>query len=151
MSVPGHVGKNSRNVLKTYLEKHTITYAYFHVRTNQICIIVSTEVPSYPMTSPGTICIPIVCQVLLNVVLGHKNSWDSPTGHVTQDIVPGRRNTIQRKLSPMTIVMGDKIHSNNKIHSNTKIEPQQQNSLTIITAPSGIISALHHLNIGENR
>ena len=75
-------------------------YAYFRVRTNQICIVLSTEVPAYPKTFPGTNCVPILCQVLLIVVSGHKNSWYSPTGNVPQDNVPGRKNCSNNDCLP---------------------------------------------------
>ena len=60
---PGNVRTISEEVLKTYVQKHDIKYAYFCVRPNQICIILSTEVPPYPRTSPGVNFIPVVCQV----------------------------------------------------------------------------------------
>ena len=50
--------------LNTYVKKHAMTYTSFCVRTNQIYIIASTEVPPYPRTYPGTICVPRVVQVL---------------------------------------------------------------------------------------
>ena len=48
----------SRDVLKTY------AYGCFCVRTNQICIIVSTEKSPHPRTSPVTNFVLIVVQVL---------------------------------------------------------------------------------------
>ena len=49
---PVHVGTNSWDVLKMYVHNHTITCTYFRLRADKICIIISTEVPAYPKTSP---------------------------------------------------------------------------------------------------
>ena len=105
---PGHVGANFRDVLKMYLEKHTITYSYFHVQSNKICIIVSTDVPSYPKTSPGKIYVLIVCQVLSSVVPGGKNSQFCSTGNVPQNFFLVRRNSLQQKFSPRQLSRGTK-------------------------------------------
>ena len=105
---PGHVGANFRDVLKMYLEKHTITYSYFHVQSNKICIIVSTDVPYYPKTSPGKIYVLIVCQVLSSVVPGGKNSQFCSTGNVPQNFFPVRRNSLQQKFSPRQLSRGTK-------------------------------------------
>ena len=96
---PGHVGTNSWDVLKTYVEKHTITYAYFCIRTNQICIIVSIEVPAYTKTSNRTICVPIVCQVLSSVVPGNENSQDYPTGFLLGRRIFSNDNCLPGKFS----------------------------------------------------
>ena len=132
---PGHVGANFRDVLKMYLEKHTITYSYFHVQSNKICIIVSTDVPSYPKTSPGKIYVLIVCQVLSSVVPGGKNSQFCSTGNVPQNFFPGKTKFDPTEILPKTIVPGDKIHSDDKIHSNAKTESPRQ----IVSS-----SSMHH-------
>ena len=60
---PGHSGTIFRDVLKTYVEKHAVTYASFCAQTNQICIIFITEVLPYLGKSTGTICVPTFVQV----------------------------------------------------------------------------------------
>ena len=59
---PGTFRYNILENNRTYVEKHTVTYTSFFVQTNQICIIISTEVIPYPGTSTGTIFIPRVLQ-----------------------------------------------------------------------------------------
>ena len=59
------------------------TYAYFCKWINQICIVVITEVPAYTKTSPGKFFVQIVCQLMLSIVLGHKNP-----GTVSRDMYP---------------------------------------------------------------
>ena len=77
-------------------------------------------VPYYPKTFTGTICVPIVCQLLPIVVLGNENSRDCPLGHFPRNFVPGRRNLLQQQFFPRTIVPGDKFYSKT-IHSNVQI------------------------------
>ena len=116
MCLLGNVGTKSRDLLKTYVEKHTIMYAYFRVPTNKIFIIISTEVPAYLKTSPGKICVPIVFQVLSSVVPWNENSRDRPMGFCL-----GKMEFAPTKISSQENCWGETIHSNNKIHSNTKI------------------------------
>ena len=97
----GHYGKISRYVLNTYVEKHTVTYAYFHVQTNKICTIVSTEVPPYPRTSTGTICTLRVVQFFF----------------LRDELSRG----IVLRNFPWDNFPGGKIPSNEKIHSNAQI------------------------------
>ena len=47
---------------KTYVDKHTVTYASFCVKTYQIYIIISTELITFYGTSTRTSCIPRVLQ-----------------------------------------------------------------------------------------
>ena len=45
---------------RTHVDKYTIIYTSFFIQTNEICIILSTEVLHYPRTSPGKNFIPRV-------------------------------------------------------------------------------------------
>ena len=129
----GHYGKISRYVLNTYVEKHTVTYAYFHVQTNKICTIVSTEVPPYPRTSTGTICTLRVVQFF---------SWGmNCPGGLSWEIFPG------------TTSRGGKYPPMKKSTPTRKLLMEnlpRRNFLTIIPTPSGIIWPFHHFTIGEN-
>ena len=144
-----YVVRISRDVLKTYVDKHTITYAKFHLQTNQICIIISTEVSYYPWTFTATNCFPLVCRVLSSVVLGDENSRENPLGHVPRDNFPGGQNPLQQKLSPRTTSWGTnftpttkKLQCENWFHLFTispLMNPPQKNLFTI--------GQFHHITI----
>ena len=149
-----YVVRISRDVLKTYVDKHTITYAKFHLQTNQICIIISTEVSYYPWTFTATNCFPLVCRVLSSVVLGDENSRENPLGHVPRDNFPGGQNPLQQKLSPRTTSWGTNFTPTTK-NSNAKIgftfspfhhwwTPPQK---TYSPLDNFTISPLHHIMI----
>ena len=138
---PGHAGTISQDVLKTYVEKHITTYAYFRVRTNQLCIIVQKYHPI-----PGH---------LLGKIASQYSVKYCPGGRIVPGDCPG-------KCPPGRCPQG-KIHSNNKcprdVVPGEKFTPTsklwmaklpRRNSLTTIAAPSGIISPLHHFTIREN-
>ena len=90
---PGHSGTILWDVMKTYVEKYSVTYASFCVRTNKIYIIVSTEVTPYPRTSPGKICISRVFQVFSGAT--------TCPGRLSRKMSPGRlsreKNSLQRQ------------------------------------------------------
>ena len=116
--------------MKTSVEKNTVAYAYFFVRTNQICVISITEVPAYPKTLPGTNYILIVCQVLLSVVLGQENSRDSPTVHVPRDMTPGIMSQEDKIRSNNSCLPGQRPRG--KIHSIGKNTPTRKLHFTFL-------------------
>ena len=126
---PGTCRDNLPGCTKMYVGKYTITYASFRIQTNQICIIVSTEVLPYPRTSPGKICV-------MRVVLSDEMSRENVPGNIPQDTSRGKTSTPTILKTPTHKLMTEK--------------SSQRNCLTIIAAPSGIISLFHHFTIGEN-
>ena len=113
-----------------YLEKHTIMYAYFCVRSNQICIIVITEVPAYPRTSPLEKLRP---NSVSRIFLGGGLSQGTVPGIVPWDKIPSGKHSLQQKSPPRTT-------------SRAKFALQQQNSLQ----QTNLISPYHHLTIDGN-
>ena len=75
----------------TYLEKNTAIYASIHVQTNQIYIIVSTEVTPYLSKSTSTICAP-------RVVLSNEISQVTVPGTIPRNMPQGEKTTPMCKL-----------------------------------------------------
>ena len=83
---PGTLQDNLPGRTRTFIEKHTVTYTSFCLQTNQICIILSTEVLPYPGTYPRTICVPIV-------VLSKKMHQENVSGKIPWDVSRGTKVT----------------------------------------------------------
>ena len=77
---PGTLQDNLPGRTRTFIEKHTVTYTSFCLQTNQICIILSTEVLPYPRTSPRTPPLPESYLERINALVNCPGKY--PLGHV---------------------------------------------------------------------